>query len=231
MSVTVAIADDNAVVRMGLRSLLESSDRVTLVGEAADGAELLALIERTRPEVTLCDIRMPQLDGLGALSRAAELSRFIMLTNNDDEATVREAMRTGARGYLVYGHHDGEEILAAIVSVANGSTVWGPVATAALLAPAPPAPASAASTIAQQLSEREAEIMELVAQGLRNAEIAQQLFVAEKTVKNHLNRIFPKLGVTTRAEAISLWLGPSSRRAPGQMGPGVGPQGPSVPAR
>lgn len=217
--VTVAIADDNAVVRMGLRSLVEASERIALVGEAANGAELVTLVERERPDVTLCDIRMPQLDGLGALSRVAELTGCIMLTNNDDEVVVREAMRMGARGYLVYGHHDGEEIVAAIISVANGSTVWGPAATAALLSPAS---VTAPGLLLEQLSEREQEIMELVAQGKRNAEIAATLFLAEKTVKNHLNRIFPKLGVTTRAEAISLWLSP--------VGPRVGPSDPSVPA-
>lgn len=219
-AVTVAIADDNAVVRMGLRSLLESSERVELIGEASDGEELVELVERERPDVTLCDIRMPRLNGLGALNQVADLTRFVMLTNNDDEATVREAMQTGARGYLVYGHHDGDEILAAIVSVANGSTVWGPAATQALLSPAPAAPSETGThPAAADLSEREREIMELVAAGKRNAEIASTLFLAEKTVKNHLNRIFPKLGVTTRAEAISLWLSPRSRPDAAEVGP------------
>ncbi|MFD1859866.1 DNA-binding response regulator [Aeromicrobium camelliae] len=219
-AVTVAIADDNAVVRMGLRSLLESSDRVELIGEASDGQELVELVERERPDVTLCDIRMPRLNGLGALHRVADLTRFVMLTNNDDEATVREAMQTGARGYLVYGHHDGDEILAAIVSVANGSTVWGPAATQALLSPsAAPSTRDSGHPAAAHLSEREREIMELVAAGKRNAEIASTLFLAEKTVKNHLNRIFPKLGVTTRAEAISLWLSPKSRHESAEVGP------------
>lgn len=206
--IKVLIVDDNAVVRMGLRNVLEAQDGIAVVGEAADGNEGVTLNERLDPDVVLCDVRMPGLDGVGAAAAMSPTSHVVMLTYADDLDVIRSAMAAGARGYLVHGAHQPDEIVAAVVSASRGSSVLGPAATEALLSAAGQAPPSR-DTSQWHLTGRETEIMEHVARGLSNREIARSCFLAEKTVKNHLNNIFPKLGVTTRAEAISLWLGAS----------------------
>ncbi|KQO38540.1 MULTISPECIES: response regulator transcription factor [unclassified Aeromicrobium] len=206
--IKVLIVDDNAVVRMGLRNVLEAQDGIAVVGEAADGNEGVTLNERLDPDVVLCDVRMPGLDGVGAAAAMSPTSHVVMLTYADDLDVIRSAMAAGARGYLVHGAHQPDEIVAAVVSASRGSSVLGPAATEALLSAAGQAPPPR-DTSQWHLTGRETEIMEHVARGLSNREIARSCFLAEKTVKNHLNNIFPKLGVTTRAEAISLWLGAS----------------------
>jgi DNA-binding NarL/FixJ family response regulator len=206
--IKVLIVDDNAVVRMGLRNVLDAQDGIEVVGEAADGNEGVTLNERLDPDVVLCDVRMPGLDGVGAATVMSATSHVVMLTYADDLDVIRSAMAAGARGYLVHGAHQPDEIVAAVVSASRGSSVLGPAATEALLSGAPQAPAPR-DTSQWGLTGRETEIMEHVARGLSNREIARACFLAEKTVKNHLNNIFPKLGVTTRAEAMSLWLGAS----------------------
>ncbi|MGQ2913230.1 MULTISPECIES: response regulator transcription factor [unclassified Aeromicrobium] len=206
--IKVLIVDDNAVVRMGLRNVLDAQDGIAVVGEAADGNEGVTLNERLDPDVVLCDVRMPGLDGVGATAAMSSTSHVVMLTYADDLDVIRSAMAAGARGYLVHGAHQPDEIVAAVVSASRGSSVLGPAATEALLSAAGQAPPPR-DTSQWHLTGRETEIMEHVARGLSNREIARACFLAEKTVKNHLNNIFPKLGVTTRAEAISLWLGAS----------------------
>ncbi|MCR4513542.1 response regulator transcription factor [Aeromicrobium sp. 50.2.37] len=206
--IKVLIVDDNAVVRMGLRNVLDAQDGIAVVGEAADGNEGVTLNERLDPDVVLCDVRMPGLDGVGAAAAMSPTSHVVMLTYADDLDVIRSAMAAGARGYLVHGAHQPDEIVAAVVSASRGSSVLGPAATEALLSAAGQAPPPR-DTSQWHLTGRETEIMEHVARGLSNREIARACFLAEKTVKNHLNNIFPKLGVTTRAEAISLWLGAS----------------------
>lgn len=206
--IKVLIVDDNAVVRMGLRNVLDAQDGIEVVGEAADGNEGVTLNDRLDPDVVLCDVRMPGLDGVGAAAAMSPTSHVVMLTYADDLDVIRSAMAAGARGYLVHGAHQPDEIVAAVVSASRGSSVLGPAATEALLNGGhqvrPPR-----DTGQWHLTGRETEIMEHVSRGLSNREIARACFLAEKTVKNHLNNIFPKLGVTTRAEAISLWLGAS----------------------
>lgn len=215
---TVLIVDDNAVVRMGLRNLLEAHDGIDVVGEAADGNEGVAQAERLAPDVVLCDVRMPGLDGVGAAAAMSPTTNVLMLTYSEDLDVIRGAIAAGARGYLVHGAHQPDEIVAAVISASRGSSVLGPQATRALLSGAEPAPAPRDPS-RWGLTVREIEVMEHVARGLSNREIARTCFLAEKTVKNHLNNIFPKLAVTTRAEAISLWLGASDGpAAPG--GPG-----------
>lgn len=206
--ISVLIVDDNAVVRMGLRNVLDAQDGIEVVGEAADGNEGVALNERLDPDVVLCDVRMPGLDGVGAATVMSATSHVVMLTYADDLDVIRSAMAAGARGYLVHGAHQPDEIVAAVVSASRGSSVLGPAATEAMLTGAPVA-APPRDTSQFGLTGRETEIMEHVSRGLSNREIARACFLAEKTVKNHLNNIFPKLGVTTRAEAMSLWLGAS----------------------
>lgn len=206
--ISVLIVDDNAVVRMGLRNLLDAHDGVTVVGEAADGNEGVALNARLEPDVVLCDVRMPGLDGVGAAAAMSPTSAVVMLTYSEDLDVIRGAMAAGARGYLVHGAHQPDEIVAAVVSAARGSSVLGPAATKALLSGGG-ASSARPDTGQWGLTAREIEVMEHVSRGLSNREIAKACFLAEKTVKNHLNNIFPKLAVTTRAEAISLWLGAS----------------------
>jgi len=205
-AIRVLIVDDNAVVRMGLRNLLEVQDGIEVVGEADDGHAGVRQNEALQPDVVLCDVRMPGLDGVGAATQMAPTTNVLMLTYSDDLDVIRGAVAAGAKGYLVHGAHQPDEIVAAVVSASRGSSVLGPAAAQALLADVGAAPPAIDRT-AWNLTAREAEVMEHVARGLSNREIARACFLAEKTVKNHLNNIFPKIGVTTRAEAMSRWLG------------------------
>ena len=205
--VRLVIADDNAIVRHGLRSLLEANEAIKVIGEAKDGNEAVAMARELKPDVVLCDVRMPGLDGVGAAQEIAHEVPVLMLTYSDDPDIIRTVLATGAKGYLVHGAHEPDEIVAAVLSASRGSTVLGPAATAALLSPSQEVVAPVGSTSGPHgLSAREIEVMDHVAQGLNNREIARTCFLAEKTVKNHLNRIFPKLGVRTRAEAVGVWM-------------------------
>ncbi|WP_332642753.1 response regulator transcription factor [Aeromicrobium sp.] len=204
--IRVLIIDDNPVVRLGLRNLLDAHDTITVVGEADNGDDGVRMNSQLSPDVVLCDVRMPGLDGVGAAAQMAPTTSVVMLTYTDDLDTIRSTIASGAKGYLVHGAHQPDEIVAAVVTAASGSSVLGPAASLALLSgTAASAPAVDHGTWG--LTSREGEIMALVAKGLSNRDIAKACFLAEKTVKNHINNIFPKLGVVTRAEAISLWLG------------------------
>ena len=212
-TVRVLLADDNAVLRMGMASLLASDSRITLVAEAENGREAVELAEEHRPDVVVLDVRMPELDGVAAAARMPQGTRILMLTYSDEPEVISTAMASGAHGYLVHGSHTPEEILNAVLAAARGMSVFGPAASAVLFDPGRIESRSRAAdpgTRAAQygLTAREAEILDLVAEGRTNREIATSCFLAEKTVKNHINRVFAKLGVTTRAEAVSLWLRP-----------------------
>lgn len=211
--VRVLLADDNAVLRMGLASLLGSDERITLVAEAENGAEAVRLAEEHRPDVVVLDVRMPEMDGVSAAARMPGDTRILMLTYSDEPEVISTAMASGAHGYLVHGSHTPDEILNAVVAAARGMSVFGPAASAVLFDPdrlrglgseREGDPGSRAARFG--LTAREVEILDLVADGRTNREIAQACFLAEKTVKNHINRIFAKLAVTTRAEAVSRWL-------------------------
>jgi len=211
--VRVILADDNAVLRMGMASLLASDERITLVAEAENGREAVELAEQHRPDVVVLDVRMPELDGVAAAARMPEGTRILMLTYSDEPEVISTAMASGAHGYLVHGSHTPEEILNAVLAAARGMSVFGPAASAVLFDPgrldARARNADAGSRAASYgLTAREAEILDLVCDGRTNREIATECFLAEKTVKNHLNRIFAKLAVATRAEAVSVWLRP-----------------------
>jgi DNA-binding NarL/FixJ family response regulator len=224
--VRVLVADDNAVIRLGLRLLLAAEDSVDLVAEATDGAEALALAHREHPDVVLLDVRMPGGSGLDVLAELAEFTCVLMLTSSEESETVWAAMQGGASGYLVYGTFDETGIVQSILAAANGGSVLSPPAVQALANVAGRSPRPAARDavadrfevgrpradavrpeVAALLSERELAVMQLLASGLTNNEIAKTLFLAPKTVKNHINRIFTKLQVTTRAQAIARWLG------------------------
>ncbi|MEV0401478.1 response regulator transcription factor [Actinoallomurus sp. NPDC050550] len=209
----VIVADDNVVVRSGLVSLLEAGG-VEVLGEAADGEKAIALAERHRPDLVLLDVRMPLLDGVTAAQRLAETTRVLMLTYTATPEIIRAAIGNGAAGYLVHGTFTPAELLDAVRETVSGANPLSPVAAAVLVgavqnqAKAPPeSPRSRFG-----LSVREMEVMELVAQGYPNGAIAARLFLADKTIKNHVNHIYAKLGVTTRAAAIALWLGSGTAR-------------------
>ena len=202
MTVRLVLVDDHPVVRRGLRALLDTFDEVEVVGEAADGEAAVREAQLLRPDVVLMDIRLPVLDGVEAtrrISAAVPEVAVLVLTMYDDDATVLTAMRAGARGYLLKGAEQ-DEIVAAIRAVAAGQVIYGPGVAARMLSlfAAPPA-----STVPfPELTEREREILTLLASGLRNAAIARQLFLSPKTVSNNLTAIFAKLRVADRSAAI-----------------------------
>ena len=203
--IRVVLADDQTLVRRGIRSLLELAGGIGVVAEASDGDEAVAAIVRERPDVVLLDVRMPRKDGLEVLrelQRAAALPPTILLTTFDDDEVLLEAVKAGARGYLLKDVSL-EQLAEAIRSVAAGGTVIRPALTERVLrglehvrrdfdALEPPDP----------LTRREVEILRLMAGGYSNREIADALGTAEGTVKNHASSILSKLGVRDRTRAV-----------------------------
>jgi DNA-binding NarL/FixJ family response regulator len=226
----VLIVDDNPVIRMGLRLLLDSNNGLKVVAEVGDGDSAVAAAAEHSPDIVLLDVRMPGRSGLEVLPELVERSCVLMLTSSDEDETIRTALSLGARGYLVYGTVDEIGIVQSIRVAAGGGAVLSPNVAAALLRPAKPSESSSldgagdqraeASPVDQHiavetgLTERERAVMDLVAGGRSNGEIAAQLYLAPKTVKNYVNRIFAKLHVTNRAQAMALWLGSVTRRGP-----------------
>ncbi|MFV0407025.1 MAG: response regulator [Propioniciclava sp.] len=205
MTTTVLIVDDSEVMRRGIRTLLELDDSLQILGEAADGNEALHLATQLKPQVTLMDVRMPGRDGLSVVAEIAALGRVLMLTFSDEPHVVREALASGAIGYLVHGTFDADSLAATVHSAAAGmSTLSGP-ALQAVQEPARAATTDPAPTWG--LSARQGEVMDRIASGMSNRQIARELFLTEKTVKNHINQIFAKLGVSNRGEAMARWLG------------------------
>lgn len=205
VTVTVGVVDDSDIMRRGLQALLGTDPGLEVVGEATDGDEALALVGEFSPDVLLLDVRMPRRDGLSIVKEIAGLTRVLMLTFTDDDASIHRAMSDGAAGYLIHGTFDAESLAHMVRATASGAA---PVSDAAMRAiqrgAAAPVPEPAGDL---GLSARQVEVMDLIAQGRSNSDIAKHLFLAEKTVKNHINQIFAALGVTTRAEAIVRWLG------------------------
>ena len=198
MTVTVGVVDDSDIMRKGLLALL-------VVGQAGDGDEALALVRASRPDVLLLDVRMPRRDGLSIVAEIAALTRVLMLTFTDDENSIHRAMSAGAAGYLVHGTFDAESLAHMVRATASGAAPVSDIAMRAIQrGPVAVVPEPAGDL---GLSARQVEVMDLIAQGRSNSDIAKHLFLAEKTVKNHINQIFAVLAVTTRAEAIVRWLG------------------------
>jgi DNA-binding NarL/FixJ family response regulator len=205
--IRVLIADDHPFFRDGLRVLLEATPDTELVGEARSGDEVVALAEELRPDVTLMDLRMPGLGGIEATRRILERTPetgILVVTMVEDDDSVFAAMRAGARGYLLKGA-DRDEMLLALRAVARGEAVFGPGIARRLIqyfsSPAP-APTRAPRSIFPELTDREREILDLVAAGRNNQEIAEALFLTLKTVRNYVSNIFTKLQVADRAQAI-----------------------------
>ncbi|MGQ0575212.1 MAG: response regulator [Pseudonocardia sp.] len=203
MVIRVVVADDQALIRAGLRLVVAAEDDIEVVGEAADGLELLAVVDRTRPDVALVDIRMPHLDGLAAavrLGRDHPGVRVVALTTFDDEGTVREALDLGVHGFVLKVSPP-ERLVAAIRTAAAGDVLVDPVVTRHLLDAA--AGRHEAASVGG-LTDREVDVLRLLARGLSNAEIAARLVVGETTVKTHVARLLAKLGLRDRLQA-AVW--------------------------
>jgi NarL family two-component system response regulator YdfI len=205
--IRVLIADDHLVVREGLRLILETSEDLQLVGEAADGVSAVRLAGELQPDVVLMDLRMPGLDGLEAIERIrAEQPQIavVILTNYNEDDLMMRGLRAGARGYLL--KDTGREALFnTIRAAARGETLLQPEIAARVLSHAEAAPAPRAPG-GLELTGREREVLAGVARGERNKEIAARLGISERTVKAHLDSVYDKLGVDSRAAAVSLAL-------------------------
>jgi DNA-binding NarL/FixJ family response regulator len=219
-AVRVLIADDHPLFRDGLRTLLASIDGLEVVGEAATGAEAVAVAEKLQPDVVVMDLNMPETGGIEAtrcIVHASPHVAVLVLTMYEDDDSVFAAMRAGARGYLLKGAGQ-HEVVVAIQAVAGGEAIFGPSIakriTHYLSAPRTETPAQ----VFPQLTEREREILDLIASGMSNPAIATRLYLSPKTVRNHVSNIFAKLQVADRAEAIirareaGLGRGPGGRR-------------------
>lgn len=213
--IRVLLADDNAVIRQGVAAILDTEDDIDVVAQADNGKDAVALAREENPDLVLLDIRMPVMDGIAAAQELAEDFRVLMLSYSEDEHLVTGAIKAGAVGYLVHGRFEATELAQAIREVVAGQTVISP-AVASIVFDAVrrgPSGSSAAdddpADEVASLTSREREIMNLLAKGLSNKDISEQLFITHKTVKNHLHTVYGKLGVSSRAEATAAWLGMS----------------------
>jgi DNA-binding NarL/FixJ family response regulator len=202
--IRILIADDHPVFRYGLRALLAAEPTTEVVGEATTGEEAIAKASSLQPDVILMDLNMPGINGIEATRRILEMTphmNILVLTMFDDDDSIFAAMRAGARGYLLKGA-EGEETMRAIHAVSSGEAIFSPAIAQKLMqyfgARRPTAPPQAFP----ELTEREREILTLIAQGYTNAAIAEKLVLSPKTVRNHVSNIFSKLQVADRAEAI-----------------------------
>ncbi|MGI8646066.1 MAG: response regulator [Nocardioides sp.] len=198
-TIRVVVVDDHAVVRGGLEQLLAGSDGIEVVGSAADGAEAVEMVRRTRPDVVLMDLQMPGVDGVTATRAITdeELADVLVLTSFSDSERIVAALDAGAVGYLLKDA-DPDEVLAGIRAVHRGESPIHPRAARQLLGARTSGPGPVS------LTPREAEVIELVRQGLANKQIARRLGISERTVKAHLTSVFATIGVTDRTRA-ALW--------------------------
>ncbi len=207
--IRVMITDDHLIVREGLRLILETADDIEVVGEAVDGAACLELVSTLKPDVVLMDLQMPRMDGITAIGHLRkdfpEIAIVILTTYNEDDLMVK-GLQAGARGYLLKDSSR-ESLLDAIHAAARGETLLKPEILARVLAPQS-APKPVSSTQAEStLTERELEVLQLAAKGERNKEMAYKLGITERTVKAHLQSIYQKFGVDSRAAAVAVAAG------------------------
>lgn len=202
--IDVVIVDDHAVLRSGLRLLIDGEDDIQVVGEASDGATALARIKALQPDVVLMDITLPDMDGTAIIRQMKEAGEvqchFLVLTMHSEENWLRPALDAGAAGYVVKSVAD-DELLDAIRAVHRGHSFLRPEAVSVLMDDSP-----AASLPEDVLSEREAEVLRLVAHGYTNAEIGSQLFLSPKTIDTYRRRVMQKLDLETRADLVDYAL-------------------------
>jgi DNA-binding NarL/FixJ family response regulator len=224
----VIIIDDNFVMRKGLRSALELEPDLTVIAEGETGLDAVRLAQELQPDLVIMDFRMPRLDGISATRRIIEAqpqARILMTTWNDEPQTLVEAILAGAKGYLVHGRFSLPELISAVRAVRDGGALITPSLAPVLLelvkSKAAEAPAAAEdhnsplnpgevnnTSLENLLTRRERDILEMVQQGKSNRDIAESLFIEEKTVKNHINSIYSKLHLRNRYEAITLRITP-----------------------
>jgi DNA-binding NarL/FixJ family response regulator len=203
--IRVLLADDQALVRDGFRALIDHEPDMGVVAEASDGAEAVSAVRTHRPDVVLMDIRMPRVDGLSATRQvltAPEPPRVLVLTTFDRNEWVYEALRAGASGFLLKDVR-ADQLTGAIRTVAAGDALLAPTITRRLIehfvSERPPTPLA---LTADSLTQREADVLKLLAAGLSNAEIADRLFIGQSTVKTHVNRVLAKLDLRDRTQAV-----------------------------
>ena len=206
MTIRVLVADDQSMVRAGFRMLLSGQEDIEVVAEASNGLEAVEKADRFRPDVILMDIRMPELDGLEATRRifaADDTTRILVLTTFDLDEYVYEALRAGASGFVLKDDSP-EQMIAAIHTVAEGQALLSPAVTKRVIAQFTRLPRPSPPPQLDELTERERDVFRLVARGLSNAEIGQELFISETTVKTHVTHILSKLELRDRVQAIVL---------------------------
>lgn len=206
--IRVLIADDQALVRAGFAMILEAAADMTVVGEAENGIQALTLIEQQSPDVVLMDIRMPELDGLEAARRLNAVGtgrpHVLILTTFDTDEFVYEALKAGAAGFLLKTAPP-DRLLDAIRVVNTGEALLGPSVTRRLIEAFVQRPAPGGNhRILEQLTARERDVLKLIASGMSNGEIAEHLVLSQATIKTHINRLFAKLGVRDRVQAVVL---------------------------
>ena len=206
--VRVLIADDQALVRAGFRMILDAEESMDVVGEASSGSEAIEEVRRLRPDVVLMDVRMPEMDGIEATRRlladGPSETKVVMLTTFDMDEYVYEALRAGASGFLLKDVPP-EQLVEGIRAVGSGEALLAPSITKRIIEEfvrRPPQAATAAPPKLAELTERELEVLRLIARGLSNAEIAKELYLGDTTVKTHVSRILMKLGLRDRVQAV-----------------------------
>ena len=206
MTVRVLVADDQAMVRAGFRMLLSGQPDIEVVAEASNGLEAVDKAARFRPTVVLMDIRMPELDGLEATRRILaddETARILILTTFDLDEYVYEALRAGASGFVLKDEPP-EQVLGAVRTVAGGDALLSPAVTKRVIKQFARIPQPAPPPELEQLTDRELDVFRLISRGLSNAEIGQELYISDATVKTHITHILQKLNLRDRVQAVVL---------------------------
>ncbi|WP_182905124.1 response regulator transcription factor [Microbispora sp. H13382] len=202
--VRVLVVDDHPVFREGFAALLSSIDEVEVTGTASTGVEALRQAAEREPDVVVMDVQMPDMDGIEATRRILEKHPeigIVVLTMSEEDGTIFDALRAGARGYLLKGAEP-DEVVRAITTVAGGGVVFGAVLASRIAGFLAPRPQAGGGTPFPALTAREHEVLDLVAAGLSNSQIAARLFLSQKTVRNHVHAVLTKLQAADRAEAI-----------------------------
>lgn len=203
MAIRILIADDHGVMRAGLRAMLEGESSVEVVGEATNGEEVLDLARQLQPDIILLDIGMPGMDGIEATRRITKLTppvKVLILSVYEDESLLREAIRVGASGYIVK-RAAGDELIDAIQAVSKGYMYIHPAITRMLVSDLSPA-VDAKKGALESLTPRELEVMGFIIRGYTNRQIAEELFISQRTVEGHRANVFGKLGLKNRVELV-----------------------------